>query len=282
MSWDAANLSDAQAKFVEQRIGTPAVVADLSWGLVDTRVLLVRSREAEFIIKAAGADNHHIHREITAHKGWTGPLLRDDRAGRLIAASSPLSVLILEYQPGHLVEGTPAESTVGVHEQAGGALRLLHDQDARIDEGYEDRATRKAFSWLDKEHRIPRDTEAEIRRLLGRHPARPALLVPTHGDWHPRNWLLDDGRLRVIDFGRFDFRPAATDLCRLATQQWRDRPDLADAFVSGYGSDPRDYHSWAMDLLREAIATAVWSFQVGDNTFEQQGHRLLREALDRF
>ncbi|MGW6199374.1 phosphotransferase family protein [Kribbella sp. NPDC055110] len=30
----------------------------------------------------------------------------------------------------------------------------------------------------------------------------PATLVPTHGDWQPRNWLVDNGTVRVIDFGR--------------------------------------------------------------------------------
>lgn len=146
MSVDAANLSEAQARFVEQSIGSSTLIEDLSWGLVDTRVLHVHSGGEEFIVKAAGADNHHIHREITAHEGWTAPLLRDDRAGRLVAASAPLSVLVLEYHPGHLVEGAPEEFTADVHEQAGQTLRLLHEQRSRTDDDYEDRATRKAFS----------------------------------------------------------------------------------------------------------------------------------------
>ncbi|WP_255414769.1 hypothetical protein [Pseudarthrobacter sp. AG30] len=39
---------------------------------------------------------------------------------------------------------------------------------------------------------------------------------------------------------------------------------------------------WRIDLLREAIGTAVWAYQVGDGNFERQGHRMLREAVDRF
>ena len=31
--------------------------------------------------------------------------------------------------------------------------------------------------------------------------------------------------------------------------------------------------------LREAISTAVWAFRVGDEAFEQQGHRRIAEAL---
>lgn len=33
---------------------------------------------------------------------------------------------------------------------------------------------------------------------------RPSALVPTYGDWQPRDWLWDDGRLLVIDLGRFE------------------------------------------------------------------------------
>ncbi|WP_328993785.1 hypothetical protein OG394_05425 [Kribbella sp. NBC_01245] len=32
---------------------------------------------------------------------------------------------------------------------------------------------------------------------------------------------------------------------------------------------------------REAIGTAVWAYQVRDESFEQQGHRMIAEALGR-
>lgn len=111
---------------------------------------------------------------------------------------------------------------------------------------------------------------------------RTDVVVPTHGDWQPRNWLIDNGWLRVIDFGRFAFRPPATDLCRIAEKQWRENPALEDAFVAGLGRDPRDEFVWPMDLLREAIGTACWAFQVGDADFEKHGLRLLDEAIARF
>ncbi len=94
--------------------------------------------------------------------------------------------------------------------------------------------------------------------------------------------MFDGTQVRVIDFGRFDYRPAATDLCRLAVQQWRSMPGLEIAFMSGYVDDPRDREVWGIDLLREAVGTAVWAHQVGDDPFEQQGQRMLREALQHF
>jgi Ser/Thr protein kinase RdoA (MazF antagonist) len=60
--------------------------------------------------------------------------------------------------------------------------------------------------------------------------------VPTHGDWHPRNWIVDDaGVVRAIDLGRADLRPAATDLLRLSSRELRGDPTLEAAFLDGYG-----------------------------------------------
>jgi hypothetical protein len=32
-------------------------------------------------------------------------------------------------------------------------------------------------------------------------------------------------------------------------------------------------------LLREAIGTAVWAYQVGDERFEQEGHQMIENVL---
>jgi Ser/Thr protein kinase RdoA (MazF antagonist) len=106
------------------------------------------------------------------------------------------------------------------------------------------------------------------------------VLVPTHGDWQPRNWLWDDGVVRVIDLGRADLRPAASDLVRLAAQQWRGRPELEEAFLEGYGGDPREPGAWHRLRVAEAVGTAVWAHGVGDEAFEQQGHRMIADVLD--
>ena len=106
--------------------------------------------------------------------------------------------------------------------------------------------------------------------------------MPTHGDWHPRNWVSHEGQLKAIEFGRFDFRPAASDLCRLAAQQWQKDPALESAFLDGYGQDPRAPDLWRIELLREAVGTAVWAYLVGDTAFEARGHRMLVQALQRF
>lgn len=280
--WDDGLLGDEQSAWVARRLDAPALVEDLSWGLVDTKVLRVRAGGRDYVVKAAGRGNHHIGREITAHEAFTEPLVRLGRTGALVAADRVLNVLLVVYQPGVLVEGTPHEFALDVHAQAGEVLRAFHGQHRSADDEYERRATDKAISWLDREHRIERRIEHEARRILGAYRPAPVAVVPTHGDWQPRNWLIDTGRLRVIDFGRFELRPPASDLGRLATQQWRETPALEEAFLGGYGADPRDPEVWSMALLREAIGTAAWAFQVGDAEFEAQGHRMLHDALARF
>lgn len=281
-AWHRGLLTPRQAGFVEAHLPAPLLVEDLSWNLVDTRVLHVRSGGHDVVVKAAPQPNHHIGREITAHETSTAPLVRADRTGRLVAADRDVNVLITTYLPGELVEGSGAEWVGDTYRQAGAALRLFHAQPARTDAGYELRMTQKAIALLGRRHRVDAATESTVRRILEGYRPAPAVLVPTHGDWHPRNWLQADGRLQVIDFGRFDLRPASSDLCRLATRQWRDRPELEAAFLAGYGADPRDGDVWRVELLREAVGTAVWAFLVGDAAFEAQGHRMLREAVARF
>jgi aminoglycoside phosphotransferase (APT) family kinase protein len=119
-----------------------------------------------------------------------------------------------------------------------------------------------------------------LRALVQSWPTPPATLVPTHGDWQPRNWLVHEGLVSVIDFGRVDLRPAPTDFARLAAQQFRTDPALEAAFLDGYGTDPREPAAWQRQRLREAISTAVWAYQMRIEAFEQQGHRMIAEALD--
>ena len=102
--WDGGVLDETQAQFVLQHLIDPKIVNDMSWGLVDTKVLHVRDGGRDVVVKAAGPAGHHIGREITAHESDTGPL----------------------------VEGTPYQFSPDVHAQAGLMLRALHGQARRL------------------------------------------------------------------------------------------------------------------------------------------------------
>lgn len=252
---------------------------DLSWNLVDTAVLEVARGQPRYVVKAAGPSNHHIGREIEAYESATGVWACQDRAPRLVHSDRSLNLLVTEYLEGFLVEGSDAEYEAATYLQAGQLLRTFHQQAARIDARYEATATAKTMAWLKTRHRIEESRTEKVRAILAAYRPEPVVIVPTHGDWQPRNWLMNGSELRIIDFGRFEFRPAISDFCRLAVQQWRSSPELQTAFFEGYGSDPRDSEAWNMMLLREAVSTAVWAFQVGEQEFEKQGHRMLGEAL---
>lgn len=282
MRWGDTGLTDDQVQFVEHVLPEATIVSDDSWGLLDTRVLHVRSGGSSFTVKASGPENTHFPRELAAHRGWTDVLVRRGDTSRLVEADPEARVLVLDRIPGRLALGTPDEHSPDVHRQAGAMLRRFHDQASRSDPDFLADARRKGLASLDEPHRIDRASADRARRLLTGLVPGPATLVPTHGDWQARNWIVHGGRLHAIDFGRFAFRPAANDLTRLAVQHWVDDPSLEAAFFAGYGDDPRDPEAWRWLQLREAIGTAVWAYAVGDEAFEAQGHRMLREALAAF
>ncbi|WP_234880075.1 phosphotransferase family protein [Mycolicibacterium litorale] len=234
------------------------------------------------MIKAAGPDNHHIGREITAHQGFTDCLARTGRAARLLHHDRPANQLVMEYLHGSLVQGSVAEFEPDTYWQAGRLARAFHGQAQRLDAHWDAAAVAKSLGWLDKSHRIGPQTAARLREILTAYHPRPVTVVPTHGDWQPRNWLVDEGAIKVIDFGRFEWRPAVSDFHRLAAQQWRKDRRLEEAFFAGYGGDPRISDQWRMQAIHEAIGTAVWAYHVGDERFENQGYRMIAEALTLF
>jgi thiamine kinase-like enzyme len=276
---DLPRLSPTQQAVVHEWLPDAELVADLSWELMGTAVLHVRTPEGDFIVKAGGPTNHHIDREINAHLQFTAPWVAENRAARMLRHDQCEKILLLNYLSGVLIEGTPAENEPEIYRQAGTMLAELHAQGSRDDLEYELREISKSMNLLDTDHRIAPETVDALRARLRACEPQPVTLVPTHGDWHPRNWLLDDGIVRAIDFGRAAWRPAYTDLARLATRQWLANPDLETAFLAGYGPDPRTPPLWRILLIREAIGTAVWAHQFGDEAFEREGHRMIANVL---
>ena len=280
--WWRDRLSAGQAEVVRSWLPRSRLLADHSRDGLDTAVLQVTDGQGTYIVKAAGASSHHIRREIEAHRSWTAVWAHRNRAPRIVRWDERSNILMTEYLTGSPVEKGAAEYDPEMYRQAGQLLRAFHDQASRLDHSYEAAANTKALSWIRKPHRIPVPLAERAKGILEKTAPEPVTVVPTHGDWQPRNWLVHGTELRIIDFGRYEFRPAITDFCRLAVQQWRCRPHLEAAFFEGYGTDIRDQRLWHISLLREAVSTAVWAYQVGDARFEQQGHRMLRDALANF
>lgn len=274
-------LSARQRQLVVSWLPDVRVERDHSWGLVGTTVLEVTSGGSLFIVKAGDERDHHIARELRAHREWLAPWTAMDRAPRLAFADGDAKVLVTHYVPGSLVQGHPAADQPETYQQAGDLLRRLHEQSSVVDPDHEAEENAKSLAWLAKPHRIAARVEAAIRAEIGSWPTPPAVLVPTHGDWQPRNWLVHDGTVSVIDFGRADLRPALTDFVRLAAQDFARDPGLEEAFLRGYGDDPREPGAWHRARWREAIGTAIWAYHVGDEDFEAHGHRMIDALLCR-
>jgi Ser/Thr protein kinase RdoA (MazF antagonist) len=277
---ELSGLDDAQRGLVARWFGEVEVVADLSWGLTSTRVLRLRRADGpDVALKASGPADHHLVREIAAHEEVLAPLVAGGRWPRLLHADRERRVLATAWLDGELVEGTRAERTPDTYRQAGRALADLHALGSRVDGDFEAAADARALAWLDGPHRLAPDVVEQLRRVIRAHEHPPVRVVPTHGDFQPRNWLVDASVVRVIDLGRADWRPGMTDLARLARQQLAAPGALRDAFVDGYGAPWPDGAAWRRVLVREAVGTAAWAYLVGDADFEAQGHRMVAQAL---
>ncbi|WP_238173699.1 phosphotransferase [Kribbella speibonae] len=272
-------LTGRQQELLDGWLPSAVMVRDHSWGLIGTSVLELEHQGERYIAKAGDDADHHLAREIRAHRNWLRPWTVRGSASEMVHVDEDAKLLLTRFLPGELVEGTPYEWALDTYRQAGELLAAFHRQSAEPDDTYESRENQRTLAILDRPHRIAPELADLLRATIEAWPTPSATLVPTHGDWQPRNWLVDNGTVRVIDFGRADLRPAYTDLVRLAAQQFRTQPSLEPAFVTGYGSDPREPAAWQRARLREAISTAVWAHQVGDESFEQQGHRMIAEAL---
>lgn len=279
MTHSFSALTPRQRELIEAWLPGVELEADMSWRLVETKVLRARVGEQVVVIKAGGGSDQHIEREIRAHREWTGPWVQRGRAARMLHADVDAKILVTQYLPGTLVLGTAAAAEMDTYVQAGELLRTFHAQVATEDADHEPRMNAKALAWLDGPHRIAPDIAETLRGMVRSWPSATVTRVPTHGDWQGRNWLLDDGVLRVIDFGRAELRPAAEDFERLAVQEFLWHPGAEEAFLSGYGKDPREPDAWFRQRTRAAIGTACWALQVGNLEFEAQGHRMIADVL---
>lgn len=271
-----SRLTPEQRDLLVHWVPDAEVLVDHSWGLADTTVLELRSRQGRLVLKAGGPADHHIERELRAHREWLGPWVATGHAPSLMYGDSSAKLLVTVYLPGRLVEGTPAQDDPDAYRQAGELLARYHGQVSVQDPEWHDRFRARVERHLARPHRIDPNIAKLACDEVATWPGGGSMVVPTHGDWQPRNWLIDDGVVRVIDFGRADLRPRTEDFVRLARQDFARDHNLEAAFLDGYGRDPREPEQWRRDLLGEAVGTAVWAYGVGDEEFERFGHQLLR------
>lgn len=286
------SLTEEQRTLLHEWLPGLTIIQDHSWGTIETTVLeatapspaattttTAAATSPRYIIKAGGPSDHHMAREIHAYNNWASAWRPGVDAPKPLKSHKTAKLLVTEYLDGTLVQGHPAEQDPETYRQTGALLRRFHDQHREPHPNYELKENRKLLRLLEQPHRIPADHVTHLRDTVPKWPNQPATIVPTHGDWQPRNWLIHEGSIRVIDFGRAALRPNYTDLVRLQFQQFATVPGSEAAFLDGYGRDPREPESWYREQVRQAVATAVWAFGVGDEPFELAGRAHLTRLL---
>ena len=164
-----------------------------------------------------------------------------DQVPRLAGYDDRLQCLLLSAVPGRDARSGPAAKDPGAHRAAGAWLAKLHavelSEPQRLAPPVSTLPERRE-SVIERSEEVLSRSELDLvkgstRLLLELDDART---VACHGDFTPRNWLVeDDGALRVIDFGQCSRDHAVRDLSRLALRHWPGNPALRAAFFDGYG-----------------------------------------------
>ncbi|MFE2542706.1 phosphotransferase enzyme family protein [Actinacidiphila glaucinigra] len=269
----------AVRRFAEHAVGRITRWTDTSWPREASRVWRVDGADGRTgYVKVHLNDRFHA-REVTAYRTWVPAL--GGAAPRLIAADARLRAVVVTAVPGRpLSDGVRRapneERTLFV--RIGALAAAIHGsappRPRSADEGP---AAWKLDRHLDgaRAHLAPGDEEF-VRTLTARSASLPPLdLVPTHGDFQLRN-LLWSGRLAVIDFERSEPQPALRDLVRLS-DAWTGRPDLHEAFLTGYGRPltPSEEERLAVDSALDAVSGIRYGAAEGDPEVLARGLRTL-------
>jgi hypothetical protein len=268
---------DVVIDLVAGELKTPVVVhRDYSWAHGESTVVEVRDAEGTPWIVKQVRDPDAFTQEVRALREWA-PRLGEGMAPSLRAAVADSLLIVMDRLPGRA--GTAA--TGAEFRQAGRLVRRLHEAEpATADCDFPARAASSVDKWV---RRVPgvvggADLDfvrAQIRLMESMPAARNG---PIHNDNQPRNWLTDSaGTVRVIDFGKAKRDVQLRDFDRMRHQEWRDRPDLRDAFFDGYGRTLSDGEEQMLTCIGAvaAVTTILWARAHADGSFERHGWRTL-------
>jgi Ser/Thr protein kinase RdoA (MazF antagonist) len=179
------------------------------------------------------------------------------------------------------VEGTPAEADPDVYRQAGELLARLQAP-AEVSDTYAEQALAAVSRRIAEATGLVSGSQLDaLGERAARFTPRPVRLYFTHGDYQPRNWVIDNGRVGVIDFGRGQDRSWVSDLVRLQNQQFAEHPERERAFMAGLGRmvESEDTELLAIESMRQGLGTVIWAHGIGDRDFEEHGRTMITRLL---
>lgn len=259
-------------------VGPCEVVADRSWVDLGLSVVLeVVTADGTPVIVKSHNDQFRNALEAAAYRKWV--LAIADRAPALVAADSAEQVLVLTKLDG---DSPAAHLPAPVYADAGAVLRRFHESDEEvIDAGWAAQRVDNLHAWIE---RMPDglididDVEWVKKQAAVLLELPPPTLVPCHGDFQPRNWLIGrDGRVLVFDFEKARHDWWIHDIQRMWWKEWRDRPDVRDAFLGGYGRDLNETEQAGLraNSARGHLVQIAWATEHGDLAFAEEGRSYL-------
>ncbi|MEU6349641.1 aminoglycoside phosphotransferase family protein [Streptomyces sp. NPDC047072] len=210
----------------------------------------------------------------------------------LRGADAHQQALLLSPVPGRPVKSlslTPGGERA-LHRHAGGWLRRFHGGPGDLSvQDHKDAAAEIARAASGADRHLERAGDlisAQEQQTVRWHAAEFSHVGPlpaayVHGDFQPRNWLLDTDRASTT-FGTVDFeraRPhaAVADVVLLACGPWVGRPDLERAFWDGYGRGLTGEEERALRCLSalDAASAIAWGVPGGDQEIVERGRATL-------
>ncbi|QEU83436.1 aminoglycoside phosphotransferase family protein [Streptomyces viridosporus] len=270
-----------------------AAVTDASWPRGASRVWRVRTDHGEVFVKLYPSTEKY-EREVQGCEHATRALAADE-APRLLASDPDRPAVVLSALPGRVVRGLPLEQAEEqrVHRLAGGLLRRWHDTPEPIGDREHQRIRASVTAQADEAAVILErlgDQLAPAERNLVRDAAhnlpdlaRALPLAYRHGDYSPRNWLWDEaaGHHSLIDFEESAPGLAVEDLVWLCGAAWPTRPDLRDAFLTGYGQLLSSTEQRALVLLTARLGVSYLSTGLtkADTVLIDRGRTVLQHMV---
>ncbi|MEV7565643.1 aminoglycoside phosphotransferase family protein [Streptomyces tanashiensis] len=220
---------------------------DRSWPRSTSLVWRVSAAGRDAYVKISPSDLD-FEREVAGY-AFTAAHLSETEAPRLLACDPGLRAILSTPLPGRVVRDLPLEpgTELRLYEDAGRLLRRWHDASepgtdadrAAVRSDMEDKAREAADCLEDVAPHLAADrltlVEAASKELPGLAEQLP--LIYRHGDYETRNWLYDEatGRHGLIDFAMAAHGVAASEFVWLCGAVWSVRPELREAYFTGYG-----------------------------------------------
>ncbi|MGW6388958.1 phosphotransferase [Streptomyces sp. NPDC055103] len=267
--------------FAEHAVGRIAAWVDVSWARENSRVWRAEGTGGGLWFVKVHQNAKFHHRETAALRGWVPEL--GGAGPRLVAADPELLAVVVTA-----VEGRPLHGAVLTTAEEAEVFRSIGALAARIHTsplpapgaaappiGPYDRLERHlaaARPLLE-----PGDEECVRSAVAAAQELPPLEQVVTHGDLQYRNlFLAGDGTVRFIDVERSEPQSRVRDFVRLL-DCFDGRPDLAEAFLVGYGrplTGAEETHLVASTAL-DAVSGIAFGTRTGDPELVERGRRTL-------